>query len=109
LQLRIAIVEHVAHHAVTGQYQTEGTGGGNAQIVHRFTAQELAHGRAQYRPPISTAGIWRWPGTFELELPVLATGKGHLSQIDGTTIAQLSGPVAELVSTISCGIGHHAR
>ena len=44
LTLRIAVVEHIAHHLVASRNQAQRSGGRDAQVVHGFTAQEFADG-----------------------------------------------------------------
>jgi hypothetical protein len=41
-KLRMTVVEHVAHHLLAGQHEAERARGRHAEVVHGFTAQELA-------------------------------------------------------------------
>ncbi len=104
--------------------QAERARGGNAQGVHGFAAQKLADGRTQHGPPVAPARIWRAARALELQLPAGGGGSGsvsvsgvggcdgfflrlaqHLTQYDGTAVAQLPGPHAELVAAVDGGIG----
>ncbi len=81
--------------------QAQRARGGNAQGVHGFAAQELADGGAQHGPAIAAARIRGAACALELQLPA----RGGLAQVQGTAIAQLPGPHAELVAAVDAGIG----
>jgi len=106
--LRVAVVEHVAHHGVAGGDHAEGTRGGHPQMMHGLAAQELTNARAQHGAPVGGARIGRGPGALELQLPALAARVHHFPQRDRAPVAQLAGPVAELMAAVAGGVGVHA-
>ena len=108
LLLGSAVVEHVALHHLAGEDQAECPGGGYAQVVHGLAAQELAQGGAHHRQPVGPARIGRGPGALELQGPVFAPAVDRLAQVDGPAVAQLAGPVAELVPAVAGGVRVHA-
>ena len=109
LDLGMAVVEHVADHALAGADQAQRPRGRDAEVVHRLAAQELADRGAQHRATVGAARIRGRPGAFQLQLAALAIGQDRLAQRDRPAIAQLPGPVAELVATIVGREGLHAR
>jgi hypothetical protein len=63
----VSVVEHVAHHIVTGEDKAERTSGGDAEKVHCLAAQELAHAGSQDCAAVGSAAVRRWAGTLELK------------------------------------------
>ena len=105
---RMAVVEHVAHDRLAGTHQTQGPRGRYAQMVHRLAAQELADRGAQHRAPIGGARVRRRAGTLQLQFPALTAPVDRFAQCDGAAVAELSGPVAELVATVIARVRLHA-
>lgn len=108
LGTRVAVIEHVAHHLLAGTDQRQRARGRHAQVVHRFAAQELADRRAQHCPSIGTARVRGRAGPLQLQLPVAAIGCHQLAQRDRTSVAELAGPMAELMATVIGGPWLHA-
>ena len=77
--------------------------GRDAQAMHRFAAQELADARSQHRAPVAHAGVGRLAAALELQFPSFAIGVDDLAEQDCAPIAQLPGPVAELVAAVDAG------
>ena len=75
--------------------------------MHRFAAQELPNGGAKHGFAVGGARIGREAGAFELEFEK-AVARIDFAQRDGTTVAQLAGPVTELVAAVALGVGLHA-
>ena len=106
--LRVAIVKHVAHHGLAGRDQAKRPRGRHAQVVHGLAAQEFANRGAQNGQPVGGARIRRGSGPFELKGPVFALPVDDFPEVDGTAVAQLTGPVAKLVAPIAHGKRIHA-
>ena len=107
LRGRVAVVEDVSNDRFARGHQRQGTGGGHAEVMHRFAAQEFADGGAQHGLAVGGARIGRQAGTFELQFKDAVFGL-DFAQRDGTTVAQLAGPVPELVAAVALGVGLHA-
>ena len=107
LLARVAVVEHVAHDRFTGAHERERARGGDAQMVHRFAAEELPNARAQHRAPISGTRVGRRAGALELQFPSFAARVEHFAQADRAAIAKLPGPIPELMPAVVGGIGAH--
>jgi hypothetical protein len=105
---RMAIVEHVANDAFTAADQTQCARRRHAQVVHGLAAQELADRRAQDRAPVGPAGIGRWPGTLELQFETLAAPIDRFTEQDRPAVAELPGPLPELVTAVAAGVADHA-
>src|SRR5215510_9050689 len=103
LGLRVAVVEHVADHDLAGRDQAERARGRYAEPVHRLAAQEFAQRRAQHGAAIGGARIGRLAGALELQLLPAAVGGDQLAERDGAAVAELPGPVAELVAAVARG------
>ena len=103
-----AVVEHVAHHVVAGGDQAQRARGRHAEVVHGLAAEELADRRAQHGAAVGGARIRRRARALELQLPALATGGDDLAQRDGAAVAQLPGPVAELMAAVVGRVRVHA-
>ena len=99
---RIAVVQDVSHDRFARGHQRQGAGGGHAEVMHCFAAQELSDGGAQHGFAVSRARIGRETGAFELQFEEAALGF-DFTQRDGTTVAQLASPVAELVAAVALG------
>ena len=104
----MAVVEHVAHHHAARRHQAERPGGRHAEVRHGLAAQELAHRAAQHGQAVGGAGIRRGAGALELQGLVLAVAVNHFAERDRTAVAELTGPVAELVAAIAVGMRIHA-
>ena len=100
LLARMAVVEHVAHHRVAGRDQAQRTRGRHAEMVHRLAAQEFADRRAQHGAAIGGARVGRRSGALELQFPALSGRVDQFAQRDGASVAELSGPMAELVPAV---------
>ena len=104
---RVAVVQDISHDRFAGGHQRQGSGGGHAEVVHRFAAKEFSYGGAQHGFAVSGARIGRQAGAFELQFEEAAFGL-DFAQRDGSTVAELAGPVAELVAAVALGVGLHA-
>ena len=93
-----------AKYLVIGAAQTQRPRAGYAQSMHGFGAQILADRTAQHRPPVTHAGVGREPGTLELKFNPALRGL-QLTQQGGSAVAQLPGPLAELVAAVYAGQG----
>ena len=80
LELRMAVVEHVALDHLAGPDQAERARRRDAEVVHRLAAQELANRRAQHRATVGAARVRRPAGALELQLPALAGTVDDLAQ-----------------------------
>ena len=100
LHLRMAVVEHVADHALAAADQAQRAGGRDAEVVHRLAAQELADRRTQHRAAVGAARIRGRAGALQLQFAALAIGQHGLAQRDRAAVAQLPGPMAELVAAV---------
>ena len=70
--------------------------------MHGFRAQIFADRAAQHRPPVTHAGVGREPGAFELQLYTAQRGL-QLAQQGGAAVAELPGPMAELMTAVDAG------
>ncbi len=98
---RMAVVEHVAHHLLAGRDQAERARGRHAEVMHRLAAQEFAHRRAQHRAAVGGARVRGWARAFQLQLPALAARVDDFAERDRATVAELPGPVAELMAAVN--------
>ena len=105
----MAVVEHVPLHLLTGQGQAQRAGGRHAQVSHGLAAQKFAHRRAQHGQAVGRSRIGGRAGPFQLQHPAPGMAIHDLAQIDGPSVAQLPGPVAELMTAVAHGKGLHAR
>src|SRR5690606_10610774 len=74
--------------------------GWHAQVVHGLAAQELAYRGAQHRTTIGGARIRRQARALELELVASARDGDAFAEGDRPPVAELAGPVAELVPAV---------
>ncbi len=96
----MSVVKHVAHRLRVRTDQRQGAGARNAQVEHGFAAQEFTDRGAQHRAAVGMARERRRTGTFQLQgVPA------DFTEIDGAAIAQLPGPMAELMPAVYRGIG----
>ncbi|QNM60871.1 hypothetical protein XHV734_2084 [Xanthomonas hortorum pv. vitians] len=109
LALRPAVVKHVAHHCIAGRDQAQCARGRHTQMVHRFAAQEFSNRRAQHGAPIGTTRIRRRASALELQFVANTIDPDRLAQRDRTAIAELAGPMPELVPAIIDRPRLHAR
>jgi hypothetical protein len=93
----MAVVEHVAHDLLAGGDQVQCARGRHAEVMHRFAAQKFADRGTQHRASIRCARIWRLSCALELQSPALASRVDRFAQGDRAPVAELTGPVAELV------------
>src|SRR3546814_16815064 len=70
------------------------------EVVHGLAAQELAERRAQHRAAVGVAGIRRGAGALDLQLVAAAVGGDRLAERDRAAVAELAGPVAELMAGV---------
>src|SRR5688572_22881477 len=105
----MAVVEHVPLDPFAAADEAERARGRHAEVVHRLAAQEFADGRAQDGTAVGTARIRCRPGALELQLPALALGVDHLAQRDRAPVAELPGPLAELMTAVVRRERLHAR
>ena len=61
-----ALVEHVAQHLVARPDQRQRPRRGDAQAVHGFAGDELAHAAAHDRPAVRHAAVWRLAGALRM-------------------------------------------
>jgi hypothetical protein len=106
---RMAIVEHVANDAFTAADQTQCARRRHAQVVHCLAAQELADRRAQDRAPVGAAGVRRWAGALELQFETLPAPIDRFTEQNRPAVAELSGPLPELMTAVTACIAKHAR
>ena len=108
LELRMAVVEHVALDLLAGRDEAQRARRRHAEVVHRLAAQELADRRSQHRASVGAARVRRLARALELQLPALAGGVDDLAEVDRAPVAELPGPVAELVAAVVRGVRLHA-
>ena len=94
---------------LAGGHQRQRARGRHAEVVHGLAAQELAQRRAQHGAPVGAARVRRGAGALELQLPALAARVDDLAERDGAAVAELTGPVAELMAAVARGVRLHAR
>ena len=102
----VAVVQNVPHDRLARGHQRQGAGRGHAEVVHCFAAKEFSNGGAQHGFAVGGARIGRQAGAFELQFEE-ALVRLDFAQCDGSTVAQLSGPVAELMAAVALGVGFH--
>ena len=108
LPLGVAVVEHVAHDLVAGGGEAQGAGGGNAEMVHGLAAQELADRAAQDGEAVGAYGCTGvGPAPLSCKGVANPVGGDDLAEGDGPAVAELAGPVAELVAAVARRIGLH--
>jgi hypothetical protein len=108
LGLRVAVVEHVADHFFSARNQRQRTRGRHPEMMHGLATKKFAQRRAQHGAPIGESRIRGRPCAFQLQLLTLAGGRDQLAQSDRTTIAELSCPIAELMTAVAGRIRAHA-
>jgi len=108
LELGVSVVEHVALDAVSRQNQREGAGRGDAEVVHRLRADELAQRRAEDRAPVGSARVRRGACSFELHFPALSAAVFDLAEGDRAAVAELARPVSKLMAAVAGCVGFHA-
>ncbi len=108
LRCRVTVIEHVPHDLLARQHEAQGTGGGDAQVMHGFGAEKFPHGRAKHRQAVGRPRVGRGAGALELQHPALAAAADHLAEVDCPAIAELTRPVAELMPTVAGGVRIHA-
>ena len=94
-----------AIHGFVGAGDAERTRGGYAQCMHRFRAQILAYGRAQYCTSVGGARERRLARALELQRPAFAFGVDDFAQQNRAPVAQLRHEAAELMT----GVEHRQR
>ena len=107
--LRVAIVEHVAHHRLAGSDERQRPRGRDAEVVHGLAAQKFAKRGAKDCAAVASARVRSRSGAFELDFVALPGGVHRFAEEDGAPVAELSGPRAELVAAVVRGVGLHAR
>ena len=73
--------------------------------MHRLAAQEFAHGAAEHREAIGPAAVGRRSGPLQLKHVAGTVVGNDLAESDRSSVAELAGPVPELVTAI----GHRVR
>ena len=106
---RVAVVEHVAPYRFAGGDQRQRTRGRHAEMMHRLAAQKFADRRAQHSAAVGAARIRRRPGALELQFEAPAVNVDRLAEEDRAAIAELIGPVAELMAAVAGGVSAHSR
>ena len=91
-----------AKHLVIGAAQTQRPRAGYAKPMHGFRAQILADRTAQHRPPVTHARVGRESGALELQLNPAQRGL-QLTEQGGAAVAELPGPMAELMAAVDAG------
>ena len=98
---RMAVVEHVAHHLLAGRDQAQRARGRHAEVVHRLAAQELANRRAQHRAAVGAcASTACGPAPLSCSSQRSPAALTSFAQRDRAAVAELPGPVAELVPAV---------
>ncbi len=105
---RMAVVEHVADHRIAGADEAQRPGGRHAQMEHGLAAHEFTQRRAQHRAAIGGARIRRFTRALELQLLARAVAGDDFGERDGAPVAELPGPMAELVAAVARGVRLHA-
>jgi len=77
-------------------------------VMHRLAAQEFSDGGAQHGFAVGGTRIWREAGAFELQFEEALLGL-NFAQRDGSTVAELTGPVTELMAAVALSVGLHAE
>src|SRR5690606_37414063 len=91
-----------------GGHERQRAGGRHAQVMHGFTAQELADRGAQHRAAFSPAGIRRRPAAFDLKsFPPPSAATAPPRPI-APPAPNLPGPWPNLVAAVVRGPGVHA-
>ena len=98
----MTVVEHVAHHLIAGGGEAQRPSRRDAEVVHRFAAQELADRAAQHGEAVGSATVRGGAGALELEGVAGPFGRDDLAQADGTAVTELGIPATELVPGINC-------
>jgi hypothetical protein len=70
-------------------------------MMHSFGAKKLSDARAKHSKTIGVSRIGGWACSFELQHPSLADGVDYFTQIDCSTISELTCPVSKLMTTIA--------
>jgi hypothetical protein len=74
--------------------------------VHGFAAKEFTDAGAQHGATIAHAGVGRQAAALELQLRALRPSAViNFAEQQGASVAQLPGPVAELVTAVDAGQG----
>ena len=103
----MAVVEHVAHHLVARGGEAQRTSCGDTEVMHRLAAQEFAHGTAEDGEAVGPAAVGRRPCAFQLEHVAGAVAGDDFAEGDGPSVAELAGPVPELVAAVGHRVGLH--
>lgn len=74
-----SLIEHVPYNCPSSAHNAEGSGGGDPQVVHGLTADELPDGGAHDSPPICHARVRRFASPLQLQLPLLPTSAADLA------------------------------
>ena len=92
-----ALVEHVAQHLVARADQRQRPRRGDAQVVHGFAGNELAHAAPHDRPAIRHAAVWRLARALSMLTEVCCAllcyefkdmaERRHLSSPSGCTVS----------------------
>ena len=107
--LRVTVVEHVAQHRLAGPDQRQRACGWHTEVVHGLAADELAQRGAQHGTAVGPPRIRGETRTLQLHFPALPVGCAQVTEHDGAAIAELPGPIAELVAAVAGGNRPHAR
>jgi hypothetical protein len=105
---RMPVVEHVADDRFAGADEAQRARRRHAEVMHRLAAQELADRRAQHRAAVGAARVRRRAGALELQFKALPLPVDRFAEQDRPAVAELSGPLSELVATVATGIADHA-
>ena len=74
----------------------------NAEAVHRFAAEILAHGGAKHGASVTHSGEPGQPGALHLHVPPLVPAVYHFAEQDRAAVAELRHPHPELVPGVDC-------
>ena len=107
--MSVGLVEHIAEDALAGGDEGEGAGGGDAEAVHGFAAEELAYAAAQNREAVGEAAVGRFSGALKLELPSFSQRIHHLSDRNRAAVSELPRPRPELVPSVALRVRRSAK
>ncbi len=105
LRCRVAVIEHVAHDLVTGEHEAEGASRRHSEVMHGLAAQELANARSQHRHAVGGSRERCGTRPLQLEGEMIARRRLDFAERDCSSVAELSGPVAELMAAVDHGEG----
>ena len=82
------------------------TSRGDTQVMHCFAAQEFAHGAAKHGEAVGPAAVGHGAGALSWSMAGAVVGD-DLAESDRSSVAELAGPVPELVTAVGHRVGLH--